>query len=103
MSYNAVYGEVPFGFWKVAAAHANKTRNVARVLTSASLFDGKVSHKDSGRLICEAEALLQQVKAVLGGLQYQEFREDIQDLLDVYGGVEKQLRVVERMRWAFFN
>lgn len=62
-----------------------------------------ISHKDSGQLICEAEALLQQVKAVLGGLQYQEFREDIQDLLHVQGGAEKQLRVVERMRWAYFN
>jgi nuclear-control-of-ATPase protein 2 len=62
-----------------------------------------ISHKDSGRLIYEAEALLQLVQGVLGGMQYQEFREDIQDLLDVERGVERQLRVVERMRWAYFH
>lgn len=83
--------------------NANETRNVTRVLTSAPLSDGVISHKDSGRLIYEAEALLQLVQGVLGGMQYQEFREDIQDLLDVERGVERQLRVVERMRWAYFH
>ncbi|KAJ5300558.1 uncharacterized protein N7443_005560 [Penicillium atrosanguineum] len=78
-------------------------RNVTRVLTSAPLGDGVISHKDSGRLIYEAEALLQQVQGVLGGMQYREFREDIQDLLDVERGVDRQLRVVERMRWAYFH
>jgi nuclear-control-of-ATPase protein 2 len=62
-----------------------------------------MSYKESGRLICEAEALLQKIRQVLGGIQYQEFREDVQDLLDVQSGVEKQLRVVERMRWAYFQ
>ncbi|OQD68567.1 hypothetical protein PENDEC_c034G01128 [Penicillium decumbens] len=78
-------------------------RNVTRVLTSAPLSDKVISHKDSGRLIYEAEALLQQVKGVLGAMQYREFREDIQDLLDVEKGVDRQLRVVERIRWAHFH
>jgi len=82
---------------------ANGTRNVTRVLTSAPLSDKVISHKDSGRLIYEAEALLQQVKGVLGAMQYREFREDIQDLLDVEKGVDRQLRVVERIRWAHFH
>lgn len=99
MSYDVAYGKAPSVF---KAAQANKARNVARVLTSAPLSDGMISHKDSGRLICEAEALSHQVKAVLGGLQYQEFREDLHDLLDVQSGAEKQLQVVERMRWAYF-
>ncbi|KAJ5464674.1 uncharacterized protein N7458_000360 [Penicillium daleae] len=78
-------------------------RNVTRILTSARSSDGMMSYKESGRLICEAEALLQKIKLVLGGIQYQEFREDVQDLLDVQSGVDKQLRVVERMRWAYFQ
>ncbi|KAJ5681525.1 uncharacterized protein N7477_001465 [Penicillium maclennaniae] len=78
-------------------------RNVTRVLTSAPLDNGVISHKDSGQLIYEAEALLQQVQGVFGGMQYREFREDIQDLLDVERGVDRQLRVVERMRWAYFH
>ncbi|KAJ5929705.1 hypothetical protein N7454_006655 [Penicillium verhagenii] len=78
-------------------------RNVTRILTSASVTNEVISYKDSGRLICEAEALLQHVKTVLGGLEYREFREDIEDLLDIQGGVTKQLRVVERIRWTYFN
>ncbi|KAJ5273943.1 hypothetical protein N7478_009068 [Penicillium angulare] len=81
-----------------------RLRHVTRILTSASLSsNGVISYKDSGRLICEAEALLQQAKTVLGGLQYREFREDIGDLLDIQGGVTKQLRVVERIRWTYFQ
>ena len=62
-----------------------------------------MSYKESGRLICEAEALLQKIKLVLGGTQYREFREDVQDLLDVQSGVDNQLRVAERMRWTHFQ
>ncbi|OQE39022.1 hypothetical protein PENCOP_c007G08704 [Penicillium coprophilum] len=79
-------------------------RNVARILTSSTvLSNGTVAYKDSGQLICEAEALLQNVKISSGGIQYEEFREDIQDLLNVQNGVDKQLRVIERMRWAYFQ
>ncbi|KAJ5632218.1 hypothetical protein N7490_008557 [Penicillium lividum] len=60
-------------------------RNVTRILTSASVTNEVISYKDSGRLICEAESLLQHVQAVLGGLEYREFREDIEDLLDIQG------------------
>ncbi|KAJ5338775.1 hypothetical protein N7452_005503 [Penicillium brevicompactum] len=81
-----------------------RTRNVARILTSSAVSsDGTVPYKDSGQLICEAEALLQHVKAISNGIQYREFREDIQDLLNVQNGVDKQLRVVERMRWTHFQ
>lgn len=68
---------------------------------SATVSDGVISFKDSGRLICEAEGLLQKVQMVLGAVQYREFREDIQDLLNVQSGVDKQLQVVERMRWTY--
>ncbi|KAJ5580129.1 uncharacterized protein N7459_006114 [Penicillium hispanicum] len=78
-------------------------RNITRVLTSASLSHGIISYKDSGRLLFEAEALLEKVRSVLGGVQYWEFREDIQDLLNVQTGAEQQLRVVERIRWTYFQ
>ncbi|CAG8263265.1 unnamed protein product [Penicillium salamii] len=79
-------------------------RNVARILTSSAVSpDGTVPYKDFGQLICEVEALLQHVKTVSNGLQYREFREDIQDLLNVQHGVDKQLRVIERMRWTYFQ
>jgi nuclear-control-of-ATPase protein 2 len=71
--------------------------------SSAVLSNGTVPYKDAGQLICEAEALLQHGKIIFGSMQYEEFREDIHDLLDVQDGVDKQLRVIERMRWAYFQ
>ncbi|KAJ5788087.1 hypothetical protein N7457_003077 [Penicillium paradoxum] len=77
-------------------------RNMARILTSSMvLSNGTVPYKVSGQLICEAEALLQHVKPIFGRMQYEEFREDLQDLLNVQNGVNNQLRVIERMRWAY--
>ncbi|KAJ5180768.1 hypothetical protein N7492_003978 [Penicillium capsulatum] len=78
-------------------------RNATRILTSATISDDAISYKDSGRLICETEALLPKARAVLGRIQYQEFREDVQDLLETRGGVNKQLRVMERMRWTYLH
>ncbi|KAJ5990889.1 hypothetical protein N7522_011096 [Penicillium canescens] len=79
-------------------------RNVARILTSSAISsNGTIPYKDSGQLICEAEALLQQMRAVSSSMKYQEFREDIQDLLNVQDGVDKQLHVIERMRWSYFQ
>ncbi|CAP91627.1 Nuclear control of ATPase protein 2 [Penicillium rubens] len=79
-------------------------RNVARILTSSTvLSNGTVPYKDAGQLICEAEALLLHVRVIFGSMQYEEFREDIQDLLNVQDGVDKQLRVIERMRWAYLQ
>ena len=81
-----------------------RIRNVARILTSSAVSsNGTITYRDSGQLICEAEALLQHVKTISNSMQYQEFREDIQDLLNVQDGVDKQLRVVERMRWVYFQ
>ncbi|KAJ5806951.1 hypothetical protein N7474_010543 [Penicillium riverlandense] len=74
-------------------------RNITRVLSPSS--QGVLSHKDAGRLMCEAESLLQAAESVLGGRQYHELRQDVQDLLDTSGGVEQQQRVVERMRWTY--
>ncbi|KAJ5605070.1 hypothetical protein N7510_010224 [Penicillium lagena] len=74
-------------------------RNITRILAPSS--QGILSHKDAGRLMCEAESLLQAAESVLGGRQYHELRQDVQDLLDVSGGVEQQMRVIERMRWTY--
>lgn len=77
--------------------------NATRILTSATITDNAISYKDSGRLICETEALLPKAKAALKGTQYQEFREGIQDLLETRSGIDKQLRVMERMRWTYLQ
>jgi nuclear-control-of-ATPase protein 2 len=67
----------------------------------APFSQGILSHRDTGRLLCEAESLLQTAESLLRGRQYHELRQDVQDLLHVSDGVEQQMQVVERMRWAY--
>lgn len=43
----------------------------------------------------------QHAKRVLPADIYREFLEDIHDLEDIRIGVEKQFKVVERIRWAY--
>ncbi|PGH29730.1 hypothetical protein GX50_07513 [[Emmonsia] crescens] len=75
---------------------------VDRVLTASSTtHDGILSYKDHGLLICETDILSQRAQNLLPGATYHEFREDIHELLNVRVGVARQLRVLERLRWAY--
>ena len=78
-------------------------RNVTRVLnTSATTTpNGILSYKDHGLLVCEVHVLRQKAVQVLPSVVYHEFQEDVDDLMDIRTGVERQLRVVERIRWAY--
>lgn len=78
-------------------------RNVNRVLNSSTSTtpNGILSYKDHGLLICEVHVLREKAVQVLPGVVFHEFQEDINDLMDIRTGVEKQLRVVERIRWAY--
>lgn len=77
-------------------------RKVSRALTSSSpSANGILSYEDHGVLICEAELLLQRAKFSLNEPQYREFQEDIRDLMDFRQGIDRQLKVVERIRWAY--
>ncbi|KLJ09190.1 hypothetical protein EMPG_15383 [Blastomyces silverae] len=75
---------------------------VDRVLTASSItHDGILSYKDHGLLICETDILTQRAQNLLPGATYHEFREDIHELLNVRVGVARQLRILERVRWAY--
>lgn len=77
-------------------------RKVSRTLTSSSpSANGILSYEDHGVLICEAELLLQRARFSLNEPQYREFQEDIRDLMDFRQGIDRQLKVVERIRWAY--
>ena len=60
-----------------------------------------LSYKDHGMLLCEIHILRQKAQHVLPGEIYNEFLEDVSDLVDLRAGVERQTRVVERLRWAY--
>ncbi|KAL1955394.1 hypothetical protein VTO42DRAFT_8614 [Malbranchea cinnamomea] len=77
-------------------------RAVDRVLTASEpLPRGVLSYKDHGLLLCEVELLRQRARQVLPGVTYHEFQEDLAELLNVRVGVERQRKVLERIRWAY--
>ncbi|KGM92626.1 uncharacterized protein PADG_11076 [Paracoccidioides brasiliensis Pb18] len=75
---------------------------VDRVLTaSTTTQDGILSYKDHGLLIYETDILDQRAQNLLPGATYHEFKEDLNELLNVRVGVVRQLRVLERVRWTY--
>ncbi|MCJ1405463.1 Nuclear control of ATPase protein 2 [Xylographa trunciseda] len=77
-------------------------RNIDRILTAATPSNnGMLSYKEHGLLLCEVHVLRQNGQQVLPGEINREFLEEINDLVDFRTGVERQIRVVERIRWAY--
>lgn len=77
-------------------------RNIDRILSGSTPSEGgTLSYKDHGMLLCEIYILRQKAQRVLPGEIYNEFLEELNDLVDLRTGVERQTRVVERIRWAY--
>ncbi|KAI9817359.1 MAG: Nuclear control of ATPase protein 2 [Thelocarpon impressellum] len=77
-------------------------RNTHRILTaSTSSNNGMLSYKEHGLLLCEVHVLRRLARNILPSEIHREFLEEIGDLVDIRTGVERQLKVVERMRWAY--
>ncbi|KAI9872428.1 MAG: Nuclear control of ATPase protein 2 [Pleopsidium flavum] len=77
-------------------------RNIDRIMTSSTPSNnGMLSYKDHGLLLCEVHVLRQVGQRILPGDINREFLEEVNDLVDIRTGVERQLRVVERIRWAY--
>ena len=60
-----------------------------------------LSYKEHGLLLCEVHVLRQRAVRVLPAEIHRDLLEDIQDLVDIRTGVERQTKVVARMRWAY--
>lgn len=60
-----------------------------------------LSYKEHGLLLCEVHDLRQLAGQILPGEIYREWLEEIHDLEDIRIGVDKQLKVVERILWAY--
>ena len=77
-------------------------RNIDRTLNNSSpTNDGMLSYKDHGLLLCEVQLLRERAAAVLPGNVLREFVQDVNDLIDIRNGVKKQVKVVERIQWAY--
>lgn len=60
-----------------------------------------LSYKDHGMLLCEVHIFRQKAQRILPSEIYNELLEEVNDLVDLRTGVERQTRVVERIRWAY--
>jgi len=53
--------------------------------------------------LCEVDLLRELARRIMPSDINREFVEEIGDLANIRTGVGRQLRVVERIRWAFAN
>ena len=77
-------------------------RNIDRILVDSTPSDnGMLSYKDHGMLLCEVHLLRQRARRILPGEIYNDFLEEMDDLVNLHTGVERQIIVVGRVRWAY--
>lgn len=76
-------------------------RNIDRLLSSSTSNNGMLIYKDHGMLLCQVHILRQRAHRILPGDIYNEFLEDINELSSLHTGIERQIHVVERIRWAY--
>jgi nuclear-control-of-ATPase protein 2 len=77
-------------------------RNIDRILNAASpSTNGMLSYKDHGLLLCEVHILRRTAQGILPSEINAELLEELDDLVDLRTGIERQLRVVDRIRWAY--
>jgi nuclear-control-of-ATPase protein 2 len=77
-------------------------RNIDRILTSATPTEfGEISYKDHGLLLCEVHLLRQAASTILPRRIFHDFLVEVDELVDVRSGLERQQKVVDRIRWAY--
>jgi nuclear-control-of-ATPase protein 2 len=77
-------------------------RNIDRILTHATPTQtGILSYKDHGLLVCEVHVLRERAHRLFPGEIEREFLEDVSDLCNINSGIKAQLKVLERIRWAY--
>jgi nuclear control of ATPase protein 2 len=85
----------------------NSHRNIDRILVSSSANSQQnhnhdmLLYKEHGLLLCEVHVLRQLAKQVMPKAVNREFVEDVKDLVELRTGVKRQMKVVERIRWAY--
>ncbi|KAI9893771.1 MAG: Nuclear control of ATPase protein 2 [Vezdaea aestivalis] len=76
-------------------------RNVDRILSAAAPANKMLSYRDHGLLLCEVHVLRERASVVLPKDVLRDFIEDLEDLVDIRTGVERQAKVVDRIVWAY--
>ncbi|KAL7269892.1 Nuclear control of ATPase protein 2 [Rhizina undulata] len=96
-------------FGKKSEQMLRTLRNIDKILTGSRAVRGSgrdiqrglLSYKEHGLLMCEIHVLRELARGVLPRERWSEFVADLEELGEVRSGIEKQSRVVERLRWAY--
>ncbi|KAL4877248.1 ATP synthase regulation protein NCA2-domain-containing protein [Aspergillus karnatakaensis] len=76
-------------------------RSIHRILSTSSVSEsGRLTYRDHGLLICNAEIILHKARSMLKGRDLRAFQDDISDLLNEHRA-DKQLHIAERMAWTY--
>lgn len=79
-------------------------RNIDRILVEATRKTnewGEISYEDQGLLLFEVHRLRQAASGILPRRIFHDFLEELNELTENRNGLERQLKVVERIRWAY--
>lgn len=87
---------------KASCKLTEDNRNIDRILTAASPSEyGVLYYKDYGLLVAESHVLRQCAANVLPYKEFREFLVDVDELVDIKAGIERQKSVVRRLRWGY--
>ncbi|KAF1837292.1 NCA2-domain-containing protein [Decorospora gaudefroyi] len=79
-------------------------RNIDRILTGATPTEfGEISYKDHGLLLCEVHLLRQAASNMLPRRIFHDLLVEVDELVDVRSGLQRQQKVVERIREDSFT
>lgn len=77
-------------------------RNIDRILTaSPQTNEGMLSIEEYGLLVCEAIVLRDIAARTFSKQALRNFTQDFDDLIDNTSDVGRQIRVADRIRWAY--
>ncbi|KAL5384206.1 hypothetical protein PMIN06_011786 [Paraphaeosphaeria minitans] len=77
-------------------------RNIDRILVGATANEfGEMYYRDHGLLLCEVHLLRQEASRVLPRRMFHDFLQEIDELVKIQSGLQRQQKVVERIRWAY--
>lgn len=77
-------------------------RNIDRILTIPTPTpNGILSYKDHGLLLCDIHLLRNIAKRLFPRRIEREFLEDVDGLSNISVGIERQLKALERIKWAY--
>lgn len=79
-----------------------RSRNIDRIITAAQPSEyGVLYYKDYGLLVAESHILRQCAANVLPTTEFREFLIDVDELVDIKAGIERQKQVIGRLRWGY--